>query len=336
MAHVRMIDARWAVLTVDRLKAARIATDPVLKKAGLTRRQTSNPDIKIPFHKHAALLTLAAEAVGDGCFALHTSLDIQPRQVGALGYILLNSSTLGDALGNLQRYYRVLTEGVDINLSVDGDDVALITRIVDPLVEDERQAAEGGKSLLLQICEVITGAEITPIRVEFRHSRPKEAWIIRQRFGCPVLYGQDRIALVLKRELLDHAVENADDELLKILKRHCRQILGRTPRTKNLSYDVRELITALLPSGQPKIDDVARELGMSSRTLRRRLAEQALIYTELVEEVRHKLALRYLNDKNIMLTQAAYLLGYADLATFNHAFRRWTGSSPSGYRQKSE
>ena len=82
------------------------------------------------------------------------------------------------------------------------------------------------------------------------------------------------------------------------------------------------------------IDDVARELGMSSRTLRRRLAEQGVIYTELVEDVRHKLALRYLSDASINLKQVVYLLGYSDLPAFNHAFRRWTGTSPRDYRQK--
>jgi len=116
--------------------------------------------------------------------------------------------------------------------------------------------------------------------------------------------------------------------------RHCNQIPGTQPRTKDLAFEVRELITALLPSGQPMIDDVARELGMSSRTLRRRLADQGFIYKEIVEDVRHKLALRYLSDNRINLKQVVYLLGYSDQAAFNYAFRRWTGSSPSDHRRK--
>lgn len=333
-----MVDARWAVLVVEHLKAARIATDPILKTAGLTRRQASDPDAKIPVYKNAALLTLAAEATGDGCLGLHLSLDVHLRQGGVLGYILLNSSTLGDALRHLQRYLRVLTEGWEIDLEIDGGEAVLVARMVDPLVKvkDERQIAEGCMSSLLNTCELITGAKISPIRVEFRHGRPEEARTIERRFGCPVRYGQDRIALFLKRKLLDHAVEAADDELLKILKRHCRQIIGTRPRTKGLAFEVRELIIALLPNGQPMIDDVARDLGMSSRTLRRRMADQGLIYKEIVEDVRHKLARRYLSDKRINLKQVAYLLGYSDRAAFNHAFRRWTGSSPSDYRRKGQ
>jgi AraC-like DNA-binding protein len=335
MAPVRTTDARWAVLVVERLKAARIATDPILKRAGLTRRQVSDPDAKIPFHKHAALLTLAAEATGDACFALHLSLDVHPRQAGILGYILLNSSTLGDALRNLQRYHHVLSEGWELELKIDGGEAALLGRVVDPLVEDERQVAEGALSLLLHICELITKTKITPIRAEFRHGKPKEAQPIRQRFGCPIRYGQDRVALVVKRELLDNVVEAADDELLKILRCYCRLILGARPKADNFIFEVQQLITSLLPSGQPKIDAVAQELGMSSRTLTRRLAEDGLTYKGILDEVRRRLALQYLKDRRINPKQAAYLLGYSEVPAFYHAFRRWTGSSPMQHRLKS-
>jgi AraC-like DNA-binding protein len=335
MMDVRTVDARWAVVVVERLKAARIATDPILKKAGLTRRQASNPDAKIPFHKHAALLALAAEATGDACFGLHLSLDVHPRQAGVLGYILINSSTLGDTLRNLHRYYRVLTEGWEIDFKIDGGEAALVGRMVDPLVEDERQVAEVAISLFLQFCEVITGAKITPIRVEFRHSKPKDAGTIRRRFGCPIRYGQDRVALVLTRKLLDHAVEAADDELLKILQRHCRQILDAHPKADNFVFEVQQLITTLLPSGQPKIAAVAQELGMSSRTLTRQLAEDGLTYKGLLDEVRRKLALQYLKDRRISPKQVAYLLGYSDVPGFYHAFRRWTGLSPMQHRLES-
>ncbi len=120
MADVRMADARWACLAVERLKEERVLIDPILKKAGLTRRQVSDPDAQIPFHKQAALLTLAAEATGDGCFGLHLSTSIVPKQAGALGYVLLNSATLGDALVNLVRYYRVMTEGPEFDFKVGG------------------------------------------------------------------------------------------------------------------------------------------------------------------------------------------------------------------------
>jgi AraC-like DNA-binding protein len=92
------------------------------------------------------------------------------------------------------------------------------------------------------------------------------------------------------------------------------------------------LITDRLSSGQPKIDTVARELGMSSRTLTRRLAEDGVTYKALLDEVRQKLALQYLKDRRISPKQVAYLLGYSEVPAFYHAFRRWTGSSPLQHR----
>ena len=190
MANIRVVDARWACLVVERLKAERVSTDPILKQAGLTRRQVSDPDAKIPFHKHATLLTLAAEATGDGCFGLHLGTSIDPRQAGVLGYVLLNSSTLADALRNLERYYRVLTEGVDVEFSVAGDQGVLMGHIIDPMVQDERQAAEFAMGFLLRFCELVSGTDVSPILVEFRHAKPKEARTIRQSGTARIAIGQ--------------------------------------------------------------------------------------------------------------------------------------------------
>ena len=139
--------------------------------------------------------------------------------------------------------------------------------------------------------------------------------------------------MVMAARFLDYPIESADNELLKILERHCRQILGARPKADDLGFEVRRLITTLLTSGHPKIDDVARELGMSSRTLTRRLAEDGLTFKGLLDEVRRKLALQYLKDGRISVKKVAYLLGYSEVPAFYHAFRRWTGTSPAQHRR---
>ncbi len=141
--------------------------------------------------------------------------------------------------------------------------------------------------------------------------------------------------MVLETKLLDCPVETADNDLVKILKRHCRFILGARPKTDDFVFEVQQLITTLLPSGQPKIDAVAQELGMSSRTLTRRLAQDGLAYKGLLDELRRKLALQYLKDRRISVKKVAYLLGYSEVPAFYHAFGRWTGSSPVQHRLKS-
>lgn len=138
--------------------------------------------------------------------------------------------------------------------------------------------------------------------------------------------------MVFDASLLKYPIETADNELLKILEDYCQLILGARPIADDFVFKVQELVTALLPSGQPRIDVVAQEFGMSSRTLTRRLAEYGLTYKGLLEELRRKLAFQYLQDRRISVKQVAYLLGYSEVSAFYHAFQRWTGSSPVQHR----
>ena len=89
----------------------------------------------------------------------------------------------------------------------------------------------------------------------------------------------------------------------------------------------------MLPDGSPKAAQVARALGMSKRTLSRRLQEQGITYRDLVDKLRASLAKCYLKDRNLRMSEIAYLLGYSDLSAFDHAFRRWTGKPPSKFRE---
>ncbi len=136
-------------------------------------------------------------------------------------------------------------------------------------------------------------------------------------------------------KLLHCPIETADNELLNILKRHCRQILGARPKADDFVFEVQQSIATLLPSGQSKIDAVAQDIGMSSRTLTRRLAEDGLTYKGLLDQMRRKLALQYLKDRRIGLKKVAYLLGYSEVSAFYRAFHRWTGTSPVQHRLKS-
>jgi AraC-like DNA-binding protein len=306
----------------------------VLKEVGLTRVQVSDPDERIPFHKHTALMEVAARLTGDRCFGMRLGMTIHPKQAGALGFMALSSTTLGDALRNFARYLHVLTEGAELEIELRGDHAALIGLIVDPRASDKLQAREFGIAGLLSICRAITGEEVTPRCVEFRHGKPRDTSEHERTFGAPVRFGRERNALVLRREVLELPIETADSALLKALTRCSREAVGEREPARDLAHRVRELVASRLPAGDPAMDGVARELGMSARTLARRLEEVGASYRELVEDLRHRLARRYLREEQMRMGQIAYMLGYSDVTAFNHAFRRWTGSAPSEYRAR--
>ena len=332
MPALRMIDARWAHLVCERLTERHMPVDRLLKACGLTRAQVNDPECRIAFRKHAALLTAAAETTGDASFALRFATTLEPRQAGPLGFIVLSSQTLGDALRNLRRYQRVLSEGAGAHIESDGETTALCLEIYDPRVEDSLQAAEFVIGGALTLCRRLAGVDLSVERVEFAHGRHGRMSDYRSLLGVPFVFNQPRSCIVMKNAMLQLPLRTADDKLLAALTRLCRQTLGDQPDDFDLVYQVRRHITELLPSGEPAMDRVAAELGMSSRTLARRLADQEVSYRELLDQTRHQLALRYLKSDALRPSQIAYLLGYSEPSGFHHAFHRWTGQPPSRFR----
>jgi len=332
MSAVLTVDARWACLTFQHMREQGVRTDTVLKEAGLVRSQLRDPDKRIPFRKHVRFMEIAAHRLDDPFWGLRLGASIHPKQVGLLGYVALSSETLGEALKNLTRFLSVLSEGAEAELVIHGKRVSVISRILDPEVLDCRQIDDFGMSVMLTVCRALTGTELTPDRVDFRTPKPHAVAEHKRIFGAPVRFDQPRTGLVFNSKVMDLPIMTADSGLLKILERYCRDILGRRPAAPTLTYQVRELIAELLTTGEPNIDTVAAALNMSSRTLERRLKAQGLSYRQVLDDLRQQLAERYLGDERLGLSQITYLLGYSEPTAFNRAFRRWTGSTPTHFR----
>ena len=141
-------------------------------------------------------------------------------------------------------------------------------------------------------------------------------------------------ARVYDAATLGLSVVGADAKLLKVLERACRQLLGPEPRKQDLVRDARELVIDRLAKGPLRIDDIARELSMSSKTLERRLGGRGVTFSALLDEVRCELAKRYLGETDFRLEQVAYLVGYSEPAPLVRAFKRWTGTTPMQYRNR--
>jgi AraC-like DNA-binding protein len=127
----------------------------------------------------------------------------------------------------------------------------------------------------------------------------------------------------------------ADHRLLAVLRRYCEDLLTRhsTPPPQ-LVEKVERLIADRLAHGEARLDTVATKLGMSPRSLSQKLAELDTSFSGIVKSLRKELALRYLRDSNLRLTEIAFLLGYSEVSTFTHAFKRWTGTTPTAFRRR--
>jgi AraC-like DNA-binding protein len=121
--------------------------------------------------------------------------------------------------------------------------------------------------------------------------------------------------------------------MLAFFDKQALALLGQAPPDEPIADSVRRAIVATLPSGTPSLPDVARSLGLSERTLRRRLAVERTSFQDLLEGFRSSLAGRYLERKDLALAEIAFLLGFSEPSPFYRAFRRWFGQSPERYRQ---
>ncbi len=321
-----------ARLTLERLEECGQDVTRILKSVQLRAATVIDPEGRIPTHKEAALLEVASGLTGDRCFGTRLGMTLKPKQFGVLGYVALSSDSLRSALVKICRYQRVLSEGCEAQLENQSDRTILKWSVIDPKAKKTTQSDEVSAGICVSIFRALTSTHLSPVSVEFRHRGPEDLREHQRLLGCPVAFGRPRNAMTLTKAQLDLPIRTADAMLLGILERYCREILGRKPKKPDIVFRVREMIVGFLPEGKTSMDRVSSELGMSARTLARRLEDQGSSYREILDDVRRQLALQYTSDRRIRLGEIAFLLGYNDQTSFNHAFRRWTGGPPSEAR----
>jgi AraC-like DNA-binding protein len=332
---VRTIEARWATYIAEDLRRAGHALDGPLKEVGLSRSDVAAPDGRIPYVAYTGLIERAALLLREPGYGLKLGSSHDVRDSGLVGFIALNSPTLGDALANVERYISVTNEGLDVVFESLGPGGGVLRfREADAPLRGLRHHAEQAMAVLVKGARELTQRRAIPVSVEFKHSQPNEPVDYYAIVGCPVRFQAEWDAVTYAEETLRLPVIGADNRLLRTLEAACRRILGPRPRKEDLVHSVRSYVLAGLPKGAPAVDDVARHFNMSTRTLERRLGERDARYRALVDGVRCDLAKHYLANSDLRLHQIAYALGYAEPAPLVRAFKRWSGLTPMQYRHK--
>ena len=331
MPSVRRINAAWAKKVAELLEARGRPSKLILREIGLDPKKVEKPESRIPFAKHVALLEAAATHLDDPCFGLHFGSGVDPLDAGLLGYVAASSATLGATFRNLIAFHRVFTDGLRTRLEIEDQLAVMTIDVLDPDTRKRQQVQEFAAALLVNVSRFVTSRRLTPEWVEFSHNRLGDHGAFEKYFGAPVHFGRRRTAVVLNRQLLDFPCKTADARLLGVLKGYCQEILAQRSQEKDFKSDVEHLIATLLPSAAATCQRVAGELGMSERTMARRLAELGTSFGQILDRIRRELACRYLEGPDARTSQVAYLLGYSEPSAFKHAFRRWTGTSPSDF-----
>ena len=198
-----------------------------------------------------------------------------------------------------------------------------------------KQATEFGVALTIKALREIAGRNVHPTQVTFIHGRNSELRSFERFFRCPVEFGASRDQFAFSQETLALPLITEDRYLLETLLPIC-DVAAKERRTPvgTLRAKVETEVQKLLPHGKAGKQNVAKTLGLSERTLARRLADEDTTYERVVDQLRQSLAREYVRASGVSFSQMAWLLGYEGTSSFNRAFRRWTGRSPSEVRNE--
>lgn len=314
-----------------KLRAAGVPLEPLLEKAGLTADEVDDASRRIEVLTQVKFLKIAADALQDDLLGFHLSQGFDLREVGLLYYILSSSESFVDAMDNGQRYTRIVNEGIALRFEVSRAAITIGCDGVERL--SDRHQFEFWMFSIVRMCRQITGARIAPQHFRVRHVREATPPECRAFLGGDVTYGADADEIVLPRLVTTLPIIGNDRYLHEMLVQYADEALAnRTPERSSVRSKVEHVIGPLLPHGKAKASAIAKELGVSHRTLARQLAAEGQTFSGILDQNKADLAKSYLTHGDLSISQIAWLLGYREVSTFTHAFKRWYGVTPSELR----
>jgi AraC-like DNA-binding protein len=246
---------------------------------------------------------------------------------------MLASTSLRAALERLIRFHQVITDHRFATLDEDQRQQTLAITLVDhgkditiPCLEDAVLA------LILSVLRMNYQQELAPVSIAFRHSAPNCAARYFELFRCPVEFDAPATRLVLPLDAVNKILPGCNRELAAAGEHLMSQYINSL-NDPQLTTRIKKIIAKHLPTGDAIIETVADRLYTSTRTLQRHLKSEGTTFLYLLGETRKELAEAYVRDKDMDLTEVAFLLGFSELSTFSRSFKKWTGQSPIHFRQ---
>jgi len=321
----------WAKAIRRTLDARGIDSAALFAQAGLDLAALDDPNARYPVERTTELWRLAVAATGDPCLGLAVASNVVPTTFHALGYSIMASATLRDMLQRIVRYFRIASDVSELELRESAEACELVVHPPSGTTHPAPESVDAFISLLLRTSRSLAGRQLVPLRVALRRPRPAQVDSFERILRAPIEFGASHDLVAFARADCDLPLDSANRELASRSDELIAKYLADLDRAA-LSARVRDALIPRLANGEPAAEQVAAALNLSLRSLQRHLADEGTHFDQVLASTRLELARGYLGDKRHAISEIAYLLGYADASCFTRAFRRWTGVSPSQYR----
>ncbi len=323
----------WVLAIVKSIQDANIDSDRLLSQIGMDASKIGDLTHRYSQEQVTALWIAASKATADPVFGLKVARHVRPSTFHVVGYAMSCSQTLRRAGERFARYSRIISDAAIVRFDEVPEGVSLT---VDLKPQGERPIYHTIDTILAgfhHLCEWILGAEVVPIAVRMQHRSPGNLQPYRDVFHCPISFDQPVNEILYPNDMIDQPIPSANEELAHVLDEMAANHIDRR-QTQRFSSMVREALLGQLPGGFPSRQKTADLLGITERTLLRRLADEGTTFQDVLERLRESLAFDYLRRPELTSEEVAFLLGFSSNSSFSRAFMRWTGERPSEWRER--
>lgn len=277
------------------------------------------------------LMYEAAAYTQDEYFGLHQGQLTDVSDLGILGYVMIHSGTIADALAAYERYHVILCSGYSLRWEERGNGVAILICKGDssPM---SRHCCEDMVSSLYHLMMRMSNRPIPVLELQFAHAATSDLTPYLSLFGVEPRFNGNETYLLVDRDVLHYPILYSDPRLLSAFVPIAEQTRDKLMKGSVVSDRVYRWMTACLPASFPTLRQTAEAFAMSPRSLQAKLKDEGTSYNELAASVRKEMAMAYLTKQEYSIAEIAYLLHFSEPSAFQNAFKKWTGATPGQYR----
>lgn len=304
----------------------------VLAEVGVAPALFNDPDKPMSFALRSRIIKHCVDRTACHHFGLLIGERGGLHSMGLVGLLVQHSPNVGSALRSLVRYLHHHVRGAVTTLAVSDHTAMLSYDVYEAQVEATDQLGDGAVAAMFNILRALCGPDWKPVEALFAHRRPNDVRPFKQFFRAPLRFDAEHNGVVFPVSWLQCPVAGADAELRGLLQKQMDAL--EAAHGGDLREEVRAVLRTALLAGHAKADQIAALFSMHSRTLNRRLNACGTSFQLLVDEGRFEIARQMLENTDVDIKQIAVILEYADASAFARAFRRWSGTTPSQWRDK--
>ena len=295
-----------------------------------------NANGRIPGEQFQRLIESLLSTSNDPLMGLNSSRHVQPGSYSVLGYITMSCATMGDAIERIPKYERLVGDMGVTHISQSAKAIFLNWQCAYTNELVRQHMIDNVLASWTNFARWLANQDASPERILLERDKPKDTDEVKQYeafFQCPIFFSQKKSGIELASQLLKAPLRQPDLLLLKTLESHASQQINELENDLgSFSLKVAFAIKKQLNMGQARKELIADELGLSTRTLQRKLVSEGTSYQQLADETRLDMAKQFLDDSQLAIQDIAYNLGFSDSGSFHRRFKQWTGKTPGEYR----